>query len=132
VAPTPATNGTCLLNETRTEYLRNRYSQISDPALLSDPTTPQGQAFVFMTETDPLFPDVCTYPTLDQRYGMATLYYSTQGDTWNDKTNWLGDTIECEWYGVVCFDSPMAANMTLGMNTNSTRVCSFSNIIQCA
>lgn len=35
---------------------------------------------------------------LIQRYVLAVLYYSTNGENWVDNTNWLSDENECTWY----------------------------------
>jgi hypothetical protein len=32
-----------------------------------------------------------------QRYALATLYYSTNGDWWHHNTKWLSDAEECDW-----------------------------------
>ena len=41
-----------------------------------------------------------------QRYALATLYYSTNGDSWSVSNNWLSSQNECTWYtsfvGYVC------------------------------
>lgn len=38
-----------------------------------------------------------------QRYVMATLYYATEGETWDVNDLWLTPGVhECEWVGVVC------------------------------
>jgi hypothetical protein len=99
--PTP--NNSCLLGRTRTEFLFDELSLITNPSLLNDPTTPQGRAFNFMV-TDPLMPDVCNFPTIDQRYGLATFYFSTNGVDWTQDTGWLGNSQECDWFGITCVD----------------------------
>lgn len=99
--PAPTPNDSCLMGRTRDEFLLDQLSLITNPVILLDPNTPQGQAYIFMT-TDPLMPNVCTYPTIDQRYGLATLYFATGGAAWFEKTNWLGPVVECQWFGVTC------------------------------
>ena len=99
----PTQDNSCLMGGTRTDFLFDQLSLITDPSLLSNPSTPQGMAFLFM-DTDPLLPNVCSYPTIFQRYGLATIYFSTSGDSWTDNTGWLGDSPECDWFGVVCTD----------------------------
>ena len=59
-----------------------RLSNITDPDLLSDLETPQGQAFNWITREDGLELDV-NNPTLDQRYILATFYFATNGDGWD-------------------------------------------------
>jgi hypothetical protein len=100
--PTPSNTGDdCLEGTTREAYLLQELSKITSSSLLTNPATPQGQAYNFMVN-DPLQPNVCTYPTIDQRYALATLYYSTNGATWIDDTRWLSADTECGWRGIVC------------------------------
>jgi hypothetical protein len=42
--------------------------------------------------------DAYSDDTKIQRYVLATLYYSTNGDSWNDNTGWMTDDDECSWY----------------------------------
>ena len=114
-APSPSDPNFCLEEgQTRTDYLLQELSLFTAEDRLLNSSTPEGQAFLFMTETDPLFPNVCTYPTLTQRYGLATFYYSTTGDQWTDSTGWLGEEGECLWLGITCdTDGIVATNMTL-------------------
>jgi len=37
-----------------------------------------------------------------QRYTMAVLFYSTSGNGWKDKTNWMTNKGYCSWFGVEC------------------------------
>jgi hypothetical protein len=92
----------CLTGTTREAYLLSILTKIVDEALLTDISTPQGLAFKWLSELDPLDIDPCSYPTLLQRYGLATFFYSTGGDKWIKSDQWLGDTMECNWYGVSC------------------------------
>jgi len=36
-----------------------------------------------------------------QRYALAALYYSTNGDSWYNSTGWLTEPNECNWYGIL-------------------------------
>jgi hypothetical protein len=103
----------CLANLTRNEFLLEYLSTwtSSDQLLMQD--SPQGQAFIFMTEQDALMPNVCVYATLEQRYALATFYYSTSGGDWNANPGWLGDLQECEWFGIACDSDDLVVNMTL-------------------
>ncbi len=64
-------------------------------AALETPDTPQNKAFNWLVENT----NIDTY--LDekkiQRYSLATLYYSTNGDSWTVNTGWLGNGDECGW-----------------------------------
>jgi hypothetical protein len=33
-----------------------------------------------------------------QRYALATLFFSTNGASWNDNSTWMSDEDECGWY----------------------------------
>lgn len=102
----------CLNGRTRDEYLLDQLSLITNQTLLLDTATPQGQAYAFMTEGDALAPNVCVYPTLDQRYGLATLYYATNGADWTAQQGWLDGIPECEWGGIAC-EFGRVSNLTL-------------------
>lgn len=112
LSPTPG-DTSCLEGTTQIDFLRSRFSQFTDPAILNDATSPQGQALQFLANNDPLQPNVCTYPTLDQRYGLAAFFFATGGATWTNNNNWLGATEECNWFGVICTATSQALNITL-------------------
>ena len=58
-------------------------ANITDMNILEDPNTPQGKAIRWLIHGDGrhLQPDD---PTLDQRYIMATIYFSTNGYNWTE------------------------------------------------
>ena len=71
---------------------------------LSDPSTPQYQALQWVTDRK-IEDTVAVYTDARvlQQYSLATLYYSTNGESaWNRSDGWLSTTTECEWYGVEC------------------------------
>ena len=39
---------------------------------------------------------------VQQRGALVALYVATNGDEWEDNTNWLSDAPVCEWYGLDC------------------------------
>ena len=92
----------CLDGKSREEYLSTYLSTVTDPDLLDDVSTPQGQAFSWIVGSDPLALDPCIYPTIAQRYGLATFYYATAGGDWIKSDDWLGVSGECEWFGITC------------------------------
>lgn len=102
-SPTDGPPGFCLERTSREDYLLGLLSPITDIALLRDPSTPQGMAFNWTLNEDPMLSDdPCNYPTKEQRYGLATLYFATTGAQWTDSENWLTDTTECDWKGIIC------------------------------
>jgi hypothetical protein len=88
-----------------------------DAALLLDPSTPQGQAFVWIVSDDEAQVDPCSSsssggssssgsnssnmdPT--ERYTMAVFYYATNDGSWTRSDNWLSSASVCDWYGITC------------------------------
>ena len=51
-----------------------------------------------------------------QRYIMAFLYYSTEGEQWTQDSRWLSEANVCEWFGLVC-SNPDLARIQLVNNT---------------
>jgi hypothetical protein len=91
------------MGRTVREFLIDLFSPSLTPEdVLLSASSPQNMALLFL-ENDPIVTeDICTYPTLEQRYALVTLYYSTSGAEWTDNTGWVTATRECEWFGVVC------------------------------
>lgn len=103
----PTAPGACLDGTTREDYLLSIFSPFTEEAVLKDPATPQGEAFAFILEDETY--DVCVQ-TVFQRYGLSTLYYSTNGENWAEKVGWVeaGEN-ECEWYNVSCEEDLVVA-----------------------
>jgi hypothetical protein len=99
----PPSSGDCLQGSTREDVLLETLSSITDSDLLEDTLTPQGMAFDWMLTTD-TDTDVCTYNTLEQRFAMATFYFSTGGDDWTSSKDWLSSDSECDWEFAGCND----------------------------
>ena len=38
----------------------------------------------------------------NNRFALATLYFSMGGPNWNNSTNWLSSNSYCEWHGINC------------------------------
>lgn len=112
--PTPP-DGDCLQGRTREEYIFDLLVPVTDGALLNDPSTPQGMAFDYLANEDPYLSDPCVSSTIEQRYGLTTLYYALAGPGWQESQGWLGDEQECLWFGVNCVggDSNAVTNITL-------------------
>jgi hypothetical protein len=60
------------------------------------PLSPQAKALAWM-QGDPQYNEYELY-RLYQRYALAVLYYSTNGDSWNSRTGWMSNASECSWY----------------------------------
>lgn len=91
----------------------------TNATLVDDPDTPQGQAAQWIINEDEfrICPDD---PKLIQRWALAVMYYSTEGDSWtmcfdgdeqcandtdelgNPLISFLSSVNECEWFGITC------------------------------
>lgn len=95
--PTPSCN---LSNDERYDELQEELGVVS-MSDLTDMSTPQGKAFNWIVSLDEM--QLCPGDDrLIQRYAVVALYFSTNGDEWNDKTSWLNAATECEWAGLTC------------------------------
>ena len=86
----------------REEAMEAILVEVTDGPILTNPATPQGMAYRWILNDDPLQIDPCTYPTVLQRYALASLYFATNGEAWVDNTGWLGGAGECTWFGIMC------------------------------
>lgn len=90
------------MGRTKEEYFFDLLVPITPADVLNDLTTPQGKAFDYLVNVDPVLEIPCASSTLEQRYGLTTLYFATQGEEWSDNSGWLGDEQECSWTGIEC------------------------------
>lgn len=79
-------------------------SSVTSAVTLLVPTTPQGVAFLWIVNDDPVRLDPCSDDPqrILQRYALAAFYFSTVGDDWTTNGGWLTDPDECAWTGVEC------------------------------
>lgn len=104
-------------NATRSELLLEALSLITPVSQLEDTTTPQGMAYLWLLDEDSAT-DPCLYPSLEQRYALATHFYATDGiGSWTNSSGWLSPDQECEWELVEC---DFASVSTLGLRTYRT------------
>ncbi len=84
-------------SEVRSELFKLLSSVSFDAGVaLRNASTPQYAAYTWLSgdESLPNYSD----DRLIQRYALAAIYFSTDGDGWSQKTGWLGDGYECKWY----------------------------------
>lgn len=68
--------------------------------ILSDHTRFNDEAFTWLAETDTWEPpeDATNAESLWlERYAMATIYHSTNGDMWTNNDSWLSEKPVCDW-----------------------------------
>jgi hypothetical protein len=88
---------------------------VSGVLVLLDPSSPQFKAYQWILNDDPLQLLASDVPQLPQRYYLATLYYATNGASWDEcgpptgatpcanvLQRFLSGSPECMWLGVTC------------------------------
>ncbi|CAB9507786.1 Leucine Rich Repeat [Seminavis robusta] len=66
--------------------------------ILEDPDSPQAMAFEWLLEEIDSLKSLLDGRII-QRFALATLFYSTNGENWAMNANWLNHSIhECDWY----------------------------------
>lgn len=97
-------------DEERREALVNRYAE--SPSDISGDAQIKALDFVITLNPDPCGED----PYDLQRYVAAVLYYSTGGDNWNEKGNYLSSVDECNWRGIGCNDDELITSIVQNEN----------------
>jgi len=92
------------------DYINNvsfSANPIRYPVPVGDVATTEERAVEWLIEDDPLELSV-ERPgdvfSLTQRYSLATLYFGTNGEFWDENEGWLLDEDECMWFHVDCAD----------------------------
>ena len=98
----PVTSEMQCQEKPRDEAMFDVLSAVTSGAELADPATPQGRAYEWILNGDRASLDPCTYPTVEQRYALATVYYGLNGDNWETNIGWLSGAQECFWQMVEC------------------------------
>jgi len=80
---------------------------------LENVTSPHNKALQWLGSVDEMPLDGDDH--IIQRYCLALLYYSTSGDDWKNKGNWLQNNHECEWNFFI-------GNMVAGVRKCNTRM----------
>lgn len=96
-------------------------SQVSNEDDILDTTSPQHKAISWIANDKRMDP---YGPFTVQRYVLALLYFSTNGDSWNkcgisspecsdNRASFLSDENECSWNGVSCNDDGFVVGLEL-------------------
>jgi len=122
-APTPSPGNTkCpgITDQERYDQIIARLDQVADEADILNPATPQGKATIWIIEQDEF--NSCPQDLkLIQRWALAVIYFSTNGDDWFEcsanptatddcgskrpfinKERFLSSGTECDWAGISC------------------------------
>ena len=106
-SPTPAPTIT-LRAAAILDYINNvtfSANPIRYPVPVGDVATTEERAVQWLIEDDPLELSVerpGDVSSLTQRYSLATLYFGTSGEFWDENEGWLLDEDECMWFHVDC------------------------------
>jgi hypothetical protein len=96
--PVPTTQEEAFLNELLSPVSSD------DGEALRNTSTPPNKALEWLADDTNL--ESYSDETIIQRYALATLYYSTKGDSWDDNTLWLDSVEECSgWFELSCTTS---------------------------
>ena len=83
-----------------------------DPIAVETPGTSQNLAYEWLLSQDNV--DDLSPTELEQKFSLATIFYSTGGEKVEELEGWLDpNTNECEWFGVECVDSTVADDSAL-------------------
>jgi hypothetical protein len=82
--------------------------------------SPQAKALEWLKK-DPRYDEYLYAYRLNQRYALAVLYYSTNGDSWLNNTGWLSNDTECSWYSSryndkICAEASRVSFLNLDSN----------------
>ena len=102
-------------------YLASR--EISNLVDLETEGTPQNRALTWIADGDilrrPIPIGLDDAYLFDQRYVLAVLYYSLNGDGWDFPTGFLAEVSECDWnFGLASTDEGGAPRLGVHCNTN--------------
>ena len=51
-----------------------------------------------------------------EMFAVVTLFWSTSGGIWSNKTNWLTPAPICDWHGIVCNENAFVERILLSQN----------------
>ena len=143
-----------LTEDKRADAIRKQLSEITDLAILDNDMTAQGKAYDWITYFDNarLCPGGSDKHLLNQRYILATLYFSTSGDDWFScfmsdpncastsisvsdfnpsiggamgASSWLSGASagsECSWHGIRCNDDKHVQKVEIGTSIRARAI----------
>jgi hypothetical protein len=113
--PAPTTQADAVLRDLIASY------SLDGGVALSDPLSPQSKALSWLNADA----NLGSYPDWRkvQRHVLATFYFSTNGDGWIERDDWLTEVHECDWFSSAvdpaCDESGRFARLVLFDNNVS-------------
>jgi len=92
--------GMQLINGTKRAAL-NKITEFANLITLEDQSSPQHQALCWLLND---INENVSNAYIVQRYVLAVLFYTTNGENWNNNDYWKIDEDQCVWYGISCLD----------------------------
>jgi hypothetical protein len=110
-SPTGAPTATPLTSSpTATMAMNTLGPVVSNPSLLLDPTTSEGQAYAAVVAEEGL----TDAQEIIQRYSLLTLYFASQGSDWVQKSGWnTPGSDACSWFGAGCNTNGTVTTLSL-------------------
>jgi hypothetical protein len=110
----------------RLDILAEMLQSVSGTTALSDNSTPQNAALVWLADQDPAVLDLDneSFETIAQRYVSAVLYFSGEGTDWRVNNGFLSASSICEWNdggeggafeGIMCDENGAIIELIFGM-----------------
>jgi hypothetical protein len=110
----------------RLDYIRNLLN------LTSVLGVDQNRALEWLAEIDPAILQLNTPDVIFRnRYALVVLYYSTNGDKWNDNTGWLSSLSVCAWNGVSCSSTDIVDYLELCKCRRTQRCAAYLFSLTC-
>ena len=110
------------------DVVESRWTSIRDsieyfthfPRSIDNPLSPQRKALDWLVHDDEAKIDVTDIHRLATRYGLAVLYFATNGFQWYNRYQFLSPLHECNWTSSYNTSTATNRNTTAGSNTRST------------
>jgi len=137
-SPTLVPTSFCNMNDSaRAILIKTNLIPISGVNALNHRESRQYEAFTWLSQQDNAI--LCPGDeSLNQRYTLALLYFSTNGNDWpfcgaiesespcrdengNDLVRFLSEVSECEWYGITCDINNLVVGISIGKCTSKHR-----------
>jgi Leucine rich repeat/Leucine rich repeat N-terminal domain len=109
--------GKCGISELeRSDALITILRNISGSETLTDSASAPFKALYWVDQLDEALICASDSSALIQRYALAVFYFSLNGPSWNQSSQWLGSSTECKWYGVTCDSADKITGIVLKEN----------------
>jgi hypothetical protein len=78
------------------------------------PSQAQVSTLLWLSSIDSMDWSEMTNREITERFILVEFYYSTEGDLWSTKNEWLSELHVCFWFGVSCSTDDLVTDLMLG------------------